>query len=268
MTAIYAHRGNVAFPAGQRATNGPPCGMDVPGDIAFRENTVEAFDAARRADADGIELDVRLTADDLPVIHHDRRLPDGRELANIAHDSLPHSVPSLQHALLACNGLSVNVEVKQDDGDPRRRTAAAVAALLGQLLRPAVTVTERASDPELPPVLVSSFDEDSLVLVRERQPTVPLGLLIDWRTPPAAGLGRAAALGCATLHPFVTQVDRGLVEAAGDAGLGLHVWTVNAHADLLAMAALGVAAVITDQVTAAVRLLRPSNPPNGGAVTG
>jgi glycerophosphoryl diester phosphodiesterase len=278
MTAIYAHRGNVACPAdeppsnaapryaGVLAADGGPGGdrrSDIaPGGGAARENTIEAFGAARRAGADGVELDVRLSADDLPVIHHDRRLPDGRDLANIARDVLPHYVPSLEQALAACSGMSVNVEVKHEAGE--RRGAAAAAAVAGVLRR----LEPPGLAGPLPPVLVSSFDEESLSVVRELQPAVPLGLLIDARSAARTGLARAVALGCATLHPFVTQVDASLVAAAFDAGLGLHVWTVNAEEDLKLMADLQVTAVITDRVTAAVRLLRQWRAPNGGGVTG
>lgn len=272
MTAIYAHRGNVAFAegapsAGPRTTEGT------------RENTLEAFDAARRAGADGVELDVRLSADDLPVIQHNRRLPDGRDVANIVARSLPDHVAPLAQALRACRGISVNVEIKHEEGD--RQAAGVVAALLRRLRRPGPLQVRPPPASPLPPVLVSSFDDESLAVVRDAAPGVPLGLLIDWRTDPRAGLARAKALGCATLHPFVTQVDADLAAAARAEGITLHVWTVNADADLAAMGALGVAAVITDRVTAAVRILRqrpgtgrrgplqPREPPsNGDAVTG
>jgi glycerophosphoryl diester phosphodiesterase len=57
------------------------------------------------------------------------------------------------------------------------------------------------------------------------------------------------------------------VAAAGAAGLALHVWTVNAEADLAAMAALGVDAVITDRVTAALAATA-RGPRNGGPGAG
>ena len=41
---------------------------------SFPENTLAAFEAAVRFGADALELDVRLTADGVPVVFHDERL--------------------------------------------------------------------------------------------------------------------------------------------------------------------------------------------------
>jgi glycerophosphoryl diester phosphodiesterase len=231
VTAIFAHRGCTT---------------------AARENTLDAFRAARRAGADGVELDVRLTADGQLAVHHDRHVPHAPSITNVRASELPAYVPLLPEALGACEGMSVNVELKHDAGtDPERRVAAVAAS----------TLAGRRS------VIVSSFDPDALSVVRRLAPDVPCGLLVDWKIDPMAGLSLADSLGCASLHPFVTQVDATLVEAACCAGLGLHVWTVNADADLREMAALGVQAVITDRVAAAVALLRDGNR-NGGAAGG
>ena len=50
---VFAHRGGCAL--------GP-------------ENTIAAFDLGRAAGADGLELDVHLSADGVPVVHHDAEL--------------------------------------------------------------------------------------------------------------------------------------------------------------------------------------------------
>lgn len=228
MTAIFAHRG-------------------CPGVPAPLENTIEAFVAATLAGADGVELDVRATADGALAVRHDRHVPDAGDVTNISAAELPEDVPLLGHALNVCSGLQVNVEIKGGPGE-----AVLVTCLL----------LERGGAPP-PGVLVSSFVPGSVAAVREAAPKVPAGLLVDWRSDVRVALGDAVRLGCATLHPFVTQVDAGLVDAARAAGLGLHVWTVNADDDLAAMGALGVDAVITDRVPAAVRILR-----NGGDRTG
>jgi glycerophosphoryl diester phosphodiesterase len=80
-----------------------------------RENTVDAFRAAAAAGADMVELDVRLTADGALVVHHDAELADGRHIAELAAADLPPWLPSLDESLTACEGMSVNVEIKERD---------------------------------------------------------------------------------------------------------------------------------------------------------
>src|SRR5262245_26247516 len=85
---------------------------------AFPETTVEAFEAAGRLGADWVELDVRRTADGLLAVHHDARLGDGRALVELSRSALPAAVPDLGEALAACDGLGVNVEIKNAASDP------------------------------------------------------------------------------------------------------------------------------------------------------
>jgi glycerophosphoryl diester phosphodiesterase len=66
------------------------------------ENTVAAFRAAARAGADGVELDVRRTADDHLVVHHDAVLADGRPLRTVGSAELAAQIPTLDAALDAC----------------------------------------------------------------------------------------------------------------------------------------------------------------------
>ncbi|MGH8979509.1 MAG: glycerophosphodiester phosphodiesterase [Acidimicrobiales bacterium] len=243
MTDIYAHRGCAGVPTP-------------------RENTIAAFLAAARLGADGVELDVWRTARGELAVHHDRHVPLVGDVTNVPAAQLPSDLPMLAEALDVCvaHGLAVNVEVKcAGDCEP---TAAAVAAAL----------EDRPGRPGRPGrLVVSSFDPACLAALRAAGSTVARGLLVDWHEDPEAAARRAVALGCSTLHPFVTQVDGALAGLAGALGLGLHVWTVNADADLEAMARLGVAAVITDRVPAARAVLArvaADEPRNGGGVYG
>ena len=69
-----------------------------------RENTVEAFAAARQLGADGVELDVRRTADDRLVVHHDARLADGRVITPTRAGDFPITSRPSTPALDACAG--------------------------------------------------------------------------------------------------------------------------------------------------------------------
>jgi glycerophosphoryl diester phosphodiesterase len=81
------------------------------------ENTLESFAAARDAGY-GVELDVRMSADGIPVVHHDAHLADGRELATLPADALPAHVPSLVAALEVLRHVPVMIEVKQEGVRP------------------------------------------------------------------------------------------------------------------------------------------------------
>ena len=229
MTLIFAHRGYTAGP---------------------RENTLEAFTEARRRGADGVELDVRRAADGTLVVHHDPAIPGLGPIADHRADELPPEVPTLRAALGACAGLLVNVEIKNDPGEPGFDPADEVAA---------VTAAELA-DHATAGVLVSSFRAECLEVARQRAPGLRVGWLVGWLDDARAALERAAQRGYSALHPFVTQVDEALVSEAHRAGLALSVWTVNAPADLDQMCRLGVDAVITDQLEAAQEARRSASP--------
>jgi len=74
-----------------------------------RENTLEAFVVARRLGADGVELDVRETADGALAVHHDAAIPGLGPVADLTVAQLPAYVPLLDAALEACEGMVVNV---------------------------------------------------------------------------------------------------------------------------------------------------------------
>lgn len=87
------------------------------------ENTIAAFEAALSIGLHGIETDVCLTVDRLPVLFHDRVTPDGHEISSITRSELEHSVghsvPSLNDLesliLRSDPQLLWNLEIKQPD---------------------------------------------------------------------------------------------------------------------------------------------------------
>jgi glycerophosphoryl diester phosphodiesterase len=80
------------------------------------ENTLEAFEQAVGIGIDGIETDVRLSADGLPILFHDRIAPNGREVAYLTQSELSelvgYSVPTLGQALERIGEVLWNIEVK------------------------------------------------------------------------------------------------------------------------------------------------------------
>ena len=233
LTSVWAHRGCT------EATETAPDG--------FTENTLGAFTEARRRGADGVELDVRLTADNALAVHHDAEVPGLGPICELGVAELPPHVPLLGDVLGVCEGILVNVEIKNAPQDPGWDEGEAVAALTATAIDEAGW-TDR--------VLVSSFETATLRAVQAADERLALGALWGWSADPGPALAEAAEMGFRSVHPFVTLVTSDLVALAHAAGLAVNVWTVNAPADLAAMVDLGVDAVITDRLGDALAAAR------------
>jgi len=225
-TLVFAHRG---------CTEG------------FVENTLEAFAEAKRLGADGVELDVRLTADGALAIHHDPSIEGLGLVADLRATELPSHVPLLTDALGVCEGMVVNVEIKNDPRDGGHDAGETVAALT------AAAIAEAGWSDR---VIVSSFQASTLRAVQVADGGLALGALWPVLTDPEVSLALAVEEGWSAIHPFVTAVSPELVERAQEAGLAVNVWTVNARHDLTAFVELGVDAVITDRLADALSIAR------------
>lgn len=89
------------------------------------ENTLDAFAAALEHGCLGIETDVRLSADGLPVLLHDRVLADGNAVEHLTRaqleQRLQHAVPTLEEALDSFEDPLWNIEVKTRSAWPVAR---------------------------------------------------------------------------------------------------------------------------------------------------
>ncbi len=90
--------------------------------VVARENTLPAFEAALRLGVDGIETDVRLSADGKAVIMHDRVTPAGHAVSAMTHRELEtdvgHVVPLLAEILEAIPSVIWNIEIKHAQAWP------------------------------------------------------------------------------------------------------------------------------------------------------
>lgn len=217
-------------------------------------NTLPSFRAAGRLGADGIELDVRRTADDGLAVHHDAHLSDGRALLDVASGELPDTVPDLDGALASCAALNVvNVEIKNSpfdgDFDPTLGVAEQVVEVL--LARP---LGERAH------VLVSCFDLPTLDRVRQLAPGLATGWLTMGFATVAQDMAAVAERGHRAVHPHHQAVDVDVVARAHDAGLAVNAWTCDEPDRIRWLAAIGVDAVITNVPDVALAALGRATP--------
>jgi len=224
----------------------------------FPENSLPSFREAIALGANGIELDVELTADGRLVVMHDDSLnrtttctgcvsaysfADVRTCHLLDGDGVPTDEipPTLAEtfAVLPSDAL-VNVELKVYDGacrtpetGPTRLARTAIAEIRG------LGVADRT--------LFSSFDEEAVATVRTEGPLYSALLLgvtesIAW----PEGLAVARTLDQDALNPFFIVPAEG-VRATLDAGLQANLWTVDLASDMEAAIDAGASAIITDR---------------------
>lgn len=213
------------------------------------ENTWESFQLAIQQGADGIELDVRRTADGVDIIHHDAATPGGRSIVLTTFDDLRAAepqIPTLAEVLDLQPGI-VNIEIKNSpvdpDFDPDNRIAARVLAAV---------MSRSLADR----VIVSSFNPTTLAVLEDSG--LELGLLLPPGTDVGDLLSTATGLShLSAIHPFDSDVDdvEGLKSAANHAEVRVVVWTVDAPERIRELGAFGVDAIITNDPAAARQAL-------------
>lgn len=200
------------------------------------ENTLPSFRAAVAAGLPWVEVDARVTADRVLVARHDPVTEDGRLVSELsAAETGLMRVAELMEELPA--GVSLNVDVKSSLEDALRPRGQTTAALVADLVA--------GADRQ---VLVTSFDPAALLIVRERVPEVPLGLLTWTRFPLHKAVAAAAQLGLevvtANVESFDGDAERA-VRVAHEAGLEVGAWCpLPAERDRLL--AMGVDCLIID----------------------
>jgi len=203
-----------------------------------RENTVAAFRSARRAGADGVELDVRRTVDGALVVHHDS-ICQGVAIGESRQRDLPSYVPTLDEAMEACEGLLVNVEIKNSRG--RNETTYDDT---GDFARQVVRHLQQINWADR--VIVSCFDKATCVSARSFDAEIAVGWLL-WRVRLRDAMTQAHVLGFTAVHPRYRLLNADAMAMARALDLEVNTWTVNGRSALGAMLDLGVNAIITDE---------------------
>ena len=239
MTKIWAHRGASAL---------------------YPENTLLAFQKAVELGVDGIELDVHLTRDGVPVVAHDERIDrvaNGSgliaamtygELARlnfgVAFPALPpQPIPTLDQvlALLSPGATLLNIELKTDQMDYPGLEGKTLKALehFGMVSR----------------TVLSSFNPATLRRLQRLAPQLQTALL--YKRPLRRPWVMAQQLGAAALHPYYRFLFiPGLVRRCRQHGIALRPWTVNEPRALRRLLSMGVEGIITDRPDRALRLAK------------
>jgi glycerophosphoryl diester phosphodiesterase len=232
-------------------------GSRVPGP----ENTAVAVDVALSAGADGVEVDVRRTADGDLVCVHDARLPRlaGRAVIRRSTAELTaRGVPLLTDVLDAWAGRGrIVLEIKNQPGQPdfdapREQTARTLVDLLRTR-----GLTGAGADGA---VTVSSFDWFAIEHVLAAGIGVRTAFLTMPRMSVNGGLAYVRSAGHAELHAHTSAVlgSPDAVTRAHEAGVRLVTWTVTSEKAAFELRDAGVDGIICDDPAGVTRALGPT----------
>jgi glycerophosphoryl diester phosphodiesterase len=214
-------------------------------------NTLAAFQKAAELGADGVELDVHLSADGVPVVIHDFTVDattDGTgPVADLTLAQLKRldagstfdpafageRIPTLEEVLEMEERLFINIELKtpglRDSGLER-----AVTALI-----------KRCGTGDR--VLLSSFNPFSLRRAKRLAPHIPVGLLYASDLPlPLRRAWLAPLAPHEARHPEHTMVDARYMAWARRRGYRVNTWTVDDPEEMRRLIQLGVDGIITN----------------------
>jgi glycerophosphoryl diester phosphodiesterase len=224
------------------------------------ENTMPAFRRAIELGADGIELDVHMSADGYLAVIHDETLDrtsngkglvKDRTLAELksldfgswfSGDFKGEKIPELEEVLQLLSGWDGLLDIEIKNGPVfYPGIEKAVADALKKFKRVERTV-------------ISSFNHYSLVEIRRYAPdikTAPLymaGLYKPWEY--------ARSLGASAIHPFFHNVVPDIVEGCKQNGIIIRPFTVNEPGYIKAVATAGVDGIITDVPDIALKIVK------------
>lgn len=218
------------------------------------ENTLAGLRLASKLGYCGVEFDVKLSADNVPILMHDdtlQRTTSGSGLVSQARFSeiatldagtwfgpafQGERVPTLEAVASVCKGLSLwaNIEIKPCPG--REAETGRAVALTARRLWEATSA----------PPLLSSFSRVALAAAQLASPELPRGLLVE--AVPGDWGEALAQLGCLSLHVHHEHAGADLVAAMHGAGYALLCYTVNDPQRAAALRELGVDCIVTDRL--------------------
>ncbi len=226
------------------------------------ENTLAAFNLALQQDADGIELDAKLSADGHVVVIHDQTVNrttkgkgrvaemtlaellelDAGSFFDVAYKGEP--IPTLEQVFESFGQRTfINVELTNYAApfDPLPEKVAALVRRHG--------LTRR--------VLFSSFNPFALRRIHKLLPNAPLGLLAlsGWMGAWARGKIGDLLVPYQSLHPEITDVSAALITRLHAQDRKVFTYTVNQASDMFRLLDNGVDGIFTDDPLLARRVV-------------
>lgn len=218
-----------------------------------RENTLPAVRAAVEAEADFVEIDVRLTRDGHVVLLHDPTLErlwdDPSAISDVdwadaaALGAGEDRIPLLEDALGAVAGTGSVLLIDMDEPRPAEASVAIVHAH---------TAAAGAAGRE-PARVAWCGNPEAMARIRELDPEASVWLPWNRRDLPPADL--IERLRPAAINSDYAVLSPALVDAAHAAGALMTCWTVDFAGDMRWALALGVDAITTNRLSVLCKVI-------------
>ncbi len=215
------------------------------------ENTMEAFKLAYEMGADGIELDVQLTADNVLVVIHDeniKRTSSGEGLVMnktfaelnaydygswYSQNFIGVKIPTLKEVLdfIKTTNMELNIEIKT------------MPAWYNKKLTELVLKEVSNSGIE-DRIIISSFDHQAIKDSRECNPKVRTAPLYASNILDVYDYCTKNGFNC--IHPHYQCITKEIICSCHQNNIDVNVWTVNNKEDALKLKELGVDCIITN----------------------
>ena len=206
------------------------------------ENTLQAFQKALDLHADGIELDVHLSADGHIIVMHDEtidKMTNGKgeintyTLAELKSFRIADTfqIPTLNEVFdLVDKKCFINVELKNGD------TSKQVVSLIEKY------INEKGWKYEH--FIISSFDWNALKEVQNLNTNIPIGVLTEENIDTA--LAFAESIKAYAIHPDFQLLNKENTKNIQNKGFKVFPWTVNSEEDIQKVKSYNVNGIISD----------------------
>ena len=178
--------------------------------VGRTENSMSAFEAAIQKGF-GIELDVQLTADNIPVVFHDSHLQrltgKNKYIRELKFSDLQNiklfngeTIPTFSAFLNLISGsVPILIELKDQDGG------------LGENVGSLETQVAKALEPYQGPAAIMSYNPNSMISVARKLPEIPRGLVTEPFSPKFWPRVRKERLDDLRAHKYLKKVQASFI---------------------------------------------------------
>jgi glycerophosphoryl diester phosphodiesterase len=202
------------------------------------ENTLKAVKRAAECGADAVEVDIRFSSDQEPVVIHDETLDRTTNGSGaVSEQTLEQlqaldagngeQIPTLSEvlSLVKALGRELVIELKEPGTEER---------VVREIVRAGMARN----------VVIASFFHSSLLRMKELAPSLKTGVILS--SLPVFPVTVARDAQADAIFQRYPRLERGYVEDARRNGLAIYVWLINTMEDFERVRGLGVNGIVTD----------------------